>query len=76
MTWRQRAACKGRNPAWWMGILDQHGWVRYPYAEQAKAICEACPVRALCEIEATTTQSEYGIWAGKIYRDGRVTHVA
>lgn len=32
--------------------------------DEARAICEACPVRATCQSEAMANREEYGMWGG------------
>lgn len=37
-----------------------------PYlVEQAKALCDKCPIRQECLDEALDTKALYGIWGGK-----------
>jgi len=61
-TWRNAAACIDMDtelffPAGISGAaLDQ--------AQQAKAICAGCPVRAQCLDWALTTHQDAGIWGG------------
>lgn len=57
-TWRDDAACLGMDPDL---FFPPPGWYG---AEEAKAICQGCPVRAECLDYAVTTVQKYGIWGG------------
>ena len=57
-TWRDDAACLGADPDLFFPPPGPYG------AEEAKAICQGCPVRAECLDYAVTTAQKYGIWGG------------
>ena len=57
-TWRDDAACLGMDPDL---FFPPPGWYG---AEEAKAICQGCPVRAECLEYALQTRPVYGIWGG------------
>jgi WhiB family redox-sensing transcriptional regulator len=62
-TWRTRAACRALPtdlffPA---GELDEEA---VEQADEAKAVCEKCPVRTACLEFAIATNQPYGIWGG------------
>ena len=40
--------------------------------EQAKALCQPCPVRALCLAGALERHEPWGVWGGEILIDGRI----
>ena len=55
----ERAACKGRNPAYW--ICPSSVWVE----EWAKRVCfERCEVRPECLDYAARGGEEVGVWGG------------
>jgi WhiB family redox-sensing transcriptional regulator len=56
-TWRDRAACRGTNPAL---FYDPH-----PAAiDVAKSVCAGCPVRHACAAHALAVGEEFGVWGG------------
>ena len=56
-TWRDRAACRGTNPAL---FYDPH-----PAAiDAAKAVCADCPVRDACAAHALAVGEDFGVWGG------------
>lgn len=61
--WKQEAACRGLGP----GLFFPN---RGASQKAAKEICASCPVKVPCEDYAQTTESEYGIWGGKIRKRG------
>lgn len=63
-TWRQRAACKGLDPDVFYPSSDEE-------ADEAKAICEICPVRPLCLEHAITFRERDGVWGGLTERERR-----
>ena len=55
--WHQRAACRGMGLAlFFPGQGDP--------TEEAKAICEGCPVRSQCLDAALAVPTTTGIWGG------------
>lgn len=62
MDWRSKAACQDCNPELFFPLgttgpaLDQ--------IEQAKAICQQCPVITSCLEWAVATNQDVGIWGG------------
>ena len=61
--WRARAACRALPsdlffPA---GELEEEA---VEQAEEAKAVCERCPVRTQCLEFAIASNQPYGIWGG------------
>lgn len=62
MTWRDQAACRGRDPEMFFPIGETG-----PALEQvaaAKAICAECPVRTPCLLAALASGSDHGVWGG------------
>src|SRR5690606_27545378 len=64
-SWRDHAACLGADPDLFFPPPGPYG------AEDAKAICQGCPVRAECLDYAVTTAQKYGIWGGTNERERR-----
>lgn len=55
--WMDHAACADENP-------DLFFVERGVNADEAKAICATCPVRAACLAYALATNQLHGIWGG------------
>lgn len=66
-TWRNDAACRGRDPDMW---FPARGHQTSPQTRLALSICAACIVRDQCAAEAESDKVE-GIWAGSFGRDRR-----
>ena len=60
-SWRQAAACRGKPTAWW---FPDPGPAGAEALSAARAVCDACPVRADCLAEALATKEQMGIWGG------------
>ena len=56
-SWRERAACKGMDPA--IFFPERGGSVN-----EALTICERCPVRLECRLYALQHPELVGIWGG------------
>ncbi len=64
MPWADRAACRGVDPdLLFVAGAEQH---------RAKRICDDCPVRLDCLVEALDHRIEYGIWGGLTERQRRL----
>jgi WhiB family redox-sensing transcriptional regulator len=63
-TWRNRAACRGLDPAIFYPPSDEE-------ADEAKAICGVCPVREPCLEHALSYREHEGIWGGATERERR-----
>ena len=55
--WREDAACRGADVEIFFPPTDEA-------ADQAKAICAACPVREECLEYALLTRQDDGVWGG------------
>ena len=64
--WMQRAACKGMDPEIFFPEAA-HG----PAGDEARAVCETCPVRVQCLEYALANVEPDGIWGGKTWRQRR-----
>ncbi len=64
LSWRQRAACRGVEPDIFYPVSDEE-------AEEAKAICEECPVRQPCLEYAIANREKDGVWGGATERERR-----
>ena len=56
--WHAHAACSAANPSL---FFPAHG----ESMEDAKAVCQACPVRSECLRYAIANGERYGIWGGQ-----------
>ncbi|HXY44652.1 MAG TPA: WhiB family transcriptional regulator [Acidimicrobiales bacterium] len=63
-TWRQRAACRGLDPDIFYPVSDEDAW-------EAKAVCDACPVRQPCLEHALAGREREGVWGGLTERERR-----
>lgn len=59
-TWGKRAACLDADPELFFPVSETGG----PHVEQAKAICQGCPVRTSCLERAVRAGEPAGIWGG------------
>ena len=64
--WRLSAACRGKDPN--IFFLEREGKIK---AEEAKTICQRCPVRGPCADYAEKNGERYGIWGGLTREDRR-----
>lgn len=64
MPWAEQAACRGVDP-------DQL-FVAGAAQHRAKRICDRCPVKLDCLVEALDNRIEYGVWGGLTERQRRV----
>ena len=64
LAWRQRAACRGVDPDIFYPVTDED-------AEDAKAICRACPVEHACREWALNSREKDGVWGGATERERR-----
>ena len=64
LSWRQRAACRGVEPDVFYPVSDEE-------AEEAKAICDECPVRQPCLEYAISNREKDGVWGGATERERR-----
>lgn len=65
-TWQKRAACRGLDPEIFYPASDEE-------ADEAKAICDQCPVRQSCLEHALMQREREGIWGGCTERERRRT---
>lgn len=61
-----RALCKG--------VTNTDMWFDPELFDQAKQICEQCPVRAICSQAAVDNDEAYGVWGGKTPRERGYSH--
>jgi WhiB family redox-sensing transcriptional regulator len=64
LVWRQKAACRGVEPEIFYPISEEE-------AEEAKAICDACPVQETCLEYALSNRERDGVWGGATERERR-----
>lgn len=59
----QRAACKGKAPAWDWAVHDDTPWKRVTRYTAAARICAGCPERAIC----TPGPDDDGVYGGRLF---------
>lgn len=60
--WRLRAACRDHDPE--LFFNDTQGALSIRQADEAKAVCQRCPVISSCYAWVTANPQPYGIFAG------------
>ena len=63
-SWQQAASCRGIDPGVFHPETDDD-------ADEAKAICAACPVRGPCLEYALLAREKLGVWGGLTERERR-----
>jgi Transcription factor WhiB len=79
MIWQDEGECIGHpnQKLWYPDIFDDEGnewyddgtiWEAYGdtshFYDEARAICEACPVREQCVLHALSEKERFGMWGG------------
>ena len=64
LAWRQKAACRGVDPDIFYPVSEED-------AEEAKAICNQCPVQQACLEWALSNREREGVWGGATERERR-----
>lgn len=67
--WQHSAACRDEDPELFFPVSDLGPGARQ--AEQAKAVCAGCPVRAECLEYALENGLDYGIFGGLTEQERR-----
>ena len=62
--WRSQAACQGLDPEIFYPLDDDEG-------DEAKVVCDACPVREACLEHALGYREKEGVWGGATERERR-----
>jgi len=57
--------CRVNNPELWFAESPAD-------VEFAKALCQSCPVQALCLDGALTRREPWGVWGGQLFLQGAV----
>ncbi|WP_203336807.1 WhiB family transcriptional regulator [Nocardioides limicola] len=57
--------CRVNDPELWFAEAPSD-------VEEAKALCQQCPVRALCLAGALARQEPWGVWGGELFLRGTV----
>jgi WhiB family redox-sensing transcriptional regulator len=61
----EQLPCRVNDPELWFAETPQD-------VEFAKALCTACPVRALCLDGAKQRREPWGVWGGELFLQGAV----
>ncbi len=64
LSWRLRGACRGLDPAAFYPPVEEE-------ADEARAVCAACPVQPECLEFALANREAEGIWGGATSRERR-----
>ena len=64
ITWRNRGACNGLDPAVFFPDSEE-------LADEAKSICAECEVRVSCLEHALMVREKDGVWGGATERERR-----
>ncbi|SFA94662.1 transcription factor WhiB [Amycolatopsis marina] len=67
--WQSRAACRDEDPELFFPVSDMGPGARQ--AEQARAVCARCPVRAECLGYALDNGLDHGVFGGTTERERR-----
>lgn len=62
--WQLRGSCQGLNSSVFFHPDGERGSARARRADQAKAICQRCPVLEQCRRHALSVREPYGVWGG------------
>jgi WhiB family redox-sensing transcriptional regulator len=62
--WQRLGLCRGRDSAQFFHPDGERGASRGRREASAKAVCQACPVRAQCAAQALASREPYGVWGG------------
>lgn len=62
VAWKQYGLCNDSAPDRW--FADGHTGVGRRHKQEARALCQACPVRARCLAEAIDSDERFGMWGG------------
>ena len=68
--WRDRAACRGEDPELFFPIGA--GDAALSQVEQARGVCQRCPVIEECLRFAISTGQDAGVWGGLTAEERRV----
>jgi len=64
LSWRTNAACRGLDPEIFYPDTDED-------VDQAKSICDRCPVQSPCLEHALATREKDGVWGSCTERERR-----
>jgi len=62
--WQLKGSCQGLNSSVFFHPDGERGSARSRRADQAKAICQRCPVLEECRRHALSAREPYGVWGG------------
>ncbi|WP_194784693.1 WhiB family transcriptional regulator [Actinomyces haliotis] len=62
--WQYEGACRGMDSAAFFHPEGERGSSRRRRDEEAKAVCQTCPVIVDCRNHALATHEPYGVWGG------------
>jgi WhiB family transcriptional regulator, redox-sensing transcriptional regulator len=71
--WQMRAACRGQGTTLFFSNPGEPRRSRRRREQQAKIICQRCPVIDRCRDHAVRFAEPYGVWGGMSARDRDAT---
>lgn len=72
LSWRHESACRWIDPDLFWPVGESAPARKQ--AEDAKAVCAGCPVRAQCLEWALEAEQDFGVWGGMTERERRALH--
>lgn len=63
--WQAKGACRGMDSSTFFHPERERGPARAAREQQAKQVCQRCPVLEECRRHALTVQEPYGVWGGQ-----------
>lgn len=63
-SWHSRGACTKADPELFYHPPGETGYPKERRIQAAKAICDQCPVKALCRTWALEAREDFGTWGG------------
>ncbi|MCV7361142.1 WhiB family transcriptional regulator [Mycolicibacterium neworleansense] len=64
LDWRSRGSCRDADPTVFYGPDRERAAARRRRVAQAKAICQACPVKRACLRQSLRLAERHGVWGG------------
>jgi hypothetical protein len=62
--WRDQSACRDADPR--LFFLDEHEKETPGRFDEAKALCDSCPVKQFCKKGADRRKEKWGFWHGRL----------
>ncbi|MGW2180468.1 WhiB family transcriptional regulator [Streptomyces sp. NPDC001732] len=69
--WQAEATCRGMDSSVFFSPPGERGRARRRREDEARAICESCPVSDPCGRFALASRQRYGVWGGSTEAERR-----